>query len=144
METNCLKKSSGKINPLVLTSTVMVRLHRPRWRAIYFRWQSPCLELISGRQEGNRLPIYFLSRFPSTGHSKRLITWWCHQVEAFSTFLALCEGNPPVIGGFPSQRPVAWSFDVFFDVPLNKRLKIQSRCWWFETPWRSLWRHCNE
>ena len=42
------------------------------------------------------------------------------------------------------QRPVTWSFDVFFDLPLNKRLSKQSRRWWFETPSWSLWRHCNE
>ena len=29
----------------------------------------------------------------------------------------LCDGNPPVTGGFPSQRPVMQSFDVFFDAP---------------------------
>ena len=27
---------------------------------------------------------------------------------------------------------------------LNKRLSNQSLGWWFETPTRSLWRHCNE
>ena len=35
------------------------------------------------------------------------------------------------------------SFDVFFDLRLNKRLSTQSCGWWFETlscPW---WRHCN-
>ena len=48
-----------------------------------------------------------------------------------------------VSGGFPSQRPVTRSFDVFFDVRLNKRLSTQSKCWWFETPWHSLWRYCN-
>ena len=26
---------------------------------------------------------------------------------------------------------------------LNKRLSKQSWCWWFQTPSRSLWRHCN-
>ena len=26
---------------------------------------------------------------------------------------------------------------------LNKRLSKQSWGWWFETPYRSLWRHCN-
>ena len=52
-------------------------------------------------------------------------------------------GNPPVSGGFPSQRPVTRSFDVFFDLRMNKRLSSQSRCQWFETPSRSLWRHCN-
>ena len=64
-------------------------------------------------------------------------------MEAFSALLALCEGNPPVTGEFPSQRPVTWSFDVFFDLPLNKRLSKQSRHRWFETPSHSLWRHCN-
>ena len=40
---------------------------------------------------------------------------WCHQMETSSTSLALCEGNPPVTDGFPLQRPVMWSFYVFFD-----------------------------
>ena len=26
----------------------------------------------------------------------------------------------------------------------NKRLSEQSWGWWFETPWRSLWRHCSD
>ena len=38
--------------------------------------------------------------------------------------MALCEGNSPVTGEgkFPSQKTVTRSFDVFFDVRLNKRL----------------------
>ena len=56
-------------------------------------------------------------------------SWWCHQMETFSTLLALCEGNTPLTGGFPSQRPVTQSFDVFFDLHLNKRLCKQSRRW---------------
>ena len=52
-------------------------------------------------------------------------------------------GNPPVTGGFPSQRPVTQSFDVFFELCVNKRWNKQSRCRWFETPSHSLWRHCN-
>ena len=71
------------------------------------------------------------------------LPWWRHQMEAFSALLALCERNPPVPGGSPSQRPVTQSFDVLFDVRLNKRLCKQSRRRWFETPSRSLWRHCN-
>ena len=43
----------------------------------------------------------------------------------------------------PAQRPVLRSFDVFFDLRLNKRLSKQSWGWWFETPSRSLWHHCN-
>ena len=62
-----------------------------------------------------------------------LRTWWRHQMETFSALLALCAGNSPVSGEFPAQRPVARSFDVFFDLRLNKRLSKQSRGWWFET-----------
>ena len=50
--------------------------------------------------------------------------------------------SPP--RGFPSQRSVTRSFDVFFDLCLNKRLSKQSRCLLFETPSHSLWRNCDE
>ena len=46
-------------------------------------------------------------------------------------------------GEFPTQRPVTRSFDVFFDLRLNKRLSKQPWGWWFETPSLSSWRHCN-
>ena len=46
-------------------------------------------------------------------------------------------------GEFPTQRPVTRSFDVIFDLRLNKRLSKQPRGWWFETLLRSLWRHRN-
>ena len=65
-------------------------------------------------------------------------------METFSALLALCEGNSPVTGEFPAQRPVTRSFDVSFDLRPNKRLSKQSWGGWFDTPSRSLWRHCNE
>ena len=46
-------------------------------------------------------------------------TWWRHQIETFSALLALCVGNSPVTGEFPSQRPVTGSFGVFFCVWIN-------------------------
>ena len=64
-------------------------------------------------------------------------------METFSALLALCAGNSPVTGEFPSQKPVTRSFDGFFDLHMNKRLGKQSWGWWFETPSRSLSRHCN-
>ena len=70
-------------------------------------------------------------------------SWWRHQMETFSALLAICAGNSPVPGEFPSQRPVTWGFDVFFDLRLNKRLSKQSWGWWFETLSRPLWRHSN-
>ena len=57
--------------------------------------------------------------------------------------LALCAGNSPVSGDISTQRPVARSFDVFFDLRLIKRLSKHSRGWWFETLSRPPWRHCN-
>ena len=44
-------------------------------------------------------------------------------METFSTLLAICAGNSPVT----VQGPVTWSFDVFFDLRLNKRWGKQ---WW--------------
>ena len=72
------------------------------------------------------------------------VTWWRHEMEAFSALLAICAGNSPGTGEFPAQRPVALTFDVFFDLRLNKRLSKQSCGWWFETPLRPLWRHRND
>ena len=40
--------------------------------------------------------------------------------------LARCAGNSSVTGEFPSQKPVAWNFYVFFDLRMNKRLSKQS------------------
>ena len=49
--------------------------------------------------------------------------WWRHQMEAL---LAICAGNSPVTGEFPSQRPVTRDFGVFFDLCLNKRFSKHS------------------
>ena len=54
-------------------------------------------------------------------------------METFYALLAICAGNSPVAGEFPAQRPVTRSFDVFFDLRLNKRLSKQQRGWWFAT-----------
>ena len=43
-------------------------------------------------------------------------------MESFTALLALCVGNSPVTGEFPTQRPVTQSLDDFFDLRLNKRL----------------------
>ena len=72
----------------------------------------------------------------------KLVSWWFSGLRArpptkrwilgasntmtssngFSALLAICAGNSPVTGEFPPQRPVTQSFDVFFDLCLNKRL----------------------
>ena len=80
-----------------------------------------------------RLFIYLILKF----------SWWRHEMETFSALLAICAGNSPVPGEFPAQRPVTQSFDVLFDLRLNKRLSKQSWGWWFETPSHPSWRHRN-
>ena len=56
------------------------------------------------------------------GGQRILLTWWRHQMETFSALLAICAWNSPVPGEFPAQMPVTRSFEVFFDLRLNKRL----------------------
>ena len=65
-------------------------------------------------------------------------------METFSALLAICAGNSPVPGEFPAQRPVTRSFDVFFDLCLNKRLSKPWWGWWFETLSLPLWRHRHD
>ena len=61
-----------------------------------------------------------------TMQDKWVIAWWRHQMETLSELLAICAGNSPVTGEFPSHRPVPRSFDVFFDLHLYKRLSKHS------------------
>ena len=71
-------------------------------------------------------------------------TWWHPQMETFSALLGLCAGNSPATCEFPTQRPVMWSFDVFFDLRLTEQLSNQSWGWWFEMPSCPLWCHNND
>ena len=47
-------------------------------------------------------------------------------------------------GEFPAQRPVKRSFDVFFDLRLNKRLSKQSWGWWLVAKWHPQWCQCSD
>ena len=85
------------------------------------------------QSDGSRPPVFI-----------KFMTWWRHQMGTFSALLAICAGNLLVSSEFPAQRPVTRSFDVFFDLHLNKRLSKQWWGWWFETPSRPSWRHWNE
>ena len=82
-------------------------------------------------------------RVPQVPSFAQYMPWWRHQMETFSALLAICVGNSPVPGEFPTQRPVTRSFDVYFDLPPNKLLSKQSLGWWFETLSPPLWRHRN-
>ena len=67
--------------------------------------------------------------------------WWRHQMETFSALLALWGIHRwPVNSPHKASEAELWC--VFY-LCLHKRLSTQSWGWWYETPSRSLWRHCN-
>ena len=83
-------------------------------------------------------------------HLYFLFSWWRHQMETCFASLAFVRGihrrlwgihRSPVNSPHTDQWRGALMF--FFDLRLNRQLSKQSRRRWFETPSRSLWRHCN-
>ena len=95
--------------------------------------------------------IYYIHYRDSNRHQAQLV--W-HPKQKGSNMMTSSNGNifrvtGPLCGEFtdlrwnPLTKPVTRSFDVVFDLRLDKRLSKQSWGWWFETPSCSLWRHCN-
>ena len=41
------------------------------------------------------------------------------KIEAFSSLLTRCVEYSPVTDQIPAQKPMTWSFDVFFDLRLK-------------------------
>ena len=60
------------------------------------------------------------------------IALWRHGMGTLFALLALCEGNPPVVGGFTKRASNTEHF-----VSLNRLVNKQLTCRWFDTPWRS-------
>ena len=60
---------------------------------------------------------YITSKYQET---QRVVTFYQHddviKWKQFFALPALCAGNSPVTGEFPSQKAVTRSFDVFFDL----------------------------
>ena len=101
----------------------------------YKTFHSPIAELV----QFTNMEQYAICRVPGPVEShyfpdQHCFAWWRHQMETFSALLAI-----RVSGEFPAQRPVTRSFDVFFDLRLNKRLSKQLGGWWFGTLSRPLW-----
>ena len=106
------------------------------WKIASKQYQLHSLLITIASIGGANIKLHLLNFAPS--HPCELteckIAWWRHQVETFSALMAICAGNSSVTGEFPTQRPVTRSFDVFFDLRLNKRLSKQSWSRWFEMP----------
>ena len=121
------------------------QMHFLEWKLLYFKlnftevcsqgsnWQYASIGSDNGwvpiRWQAiicNNVGLVYWSIYTSLGldglKKSHMFSWWRHQMETFSALLALCVGNSPVTGEFPAQRPVTRSFDVFFDLHLNKWL----------------------
>ena len=72
--------------------------------------------------------------------SDGIFTWIRHDMETFSTLLALCEGNP-LFSGLLSQKASIGVLWWFFYVSQNGRLNKQFSWWWFRDVMMLLWRH---
>ena len=104
-----------------------------------YKWSSPTHWEITWISGDRKFSLFHISRYiyltclwpPWT---RRRLARWRHQIETFSASLAICAGNSPVPGEFPTQRPVTRSFDVFIDLRPNKRLSKEWWGWWLETP----------
>ena len=58
----------------------------------------------------------------------------------FSALLAICVGNSTFTGEFTKASDALW---CFLGLLLEKWLSKHAWGYWFETPSRPLWRHCN-
>ena len=89
------------------------------------------------QDSGHFMPIWWMDRIADWD---RFYNWWSnYQHDDVIKWKQFPRYWPFVRGIHRSPR----SFGVFFDLRLNKQLNKQSWGWWFDTPWRSLWRHCN-
>ena len=105
------------------------------WATLRWQWVS-CVSCSTSvpLSQGALLLLWFLSRasgveslwvcMMTSWHDHCCLHCWIfndgrNHMETFSTFLALCEGNPSVNGGFPSQSPLTLSFDAFFFIWTN-------------------------
>ena len=113
-------------------------MDRCRLTVLYRRWKNNIITLF-WRLKRSRLTTE-LDRFVSylgivsfgEGYVCLGIQWYRHQMETGHRWIPLTKASDAEL----------WYF--FFDARLNKPLSKPSRCRWFETPGRLLWRHCNE
>ena len=69
--------------------------------------------------------------------------WWRYGMGIFSALLALCEGNPPITGGFPSQSASDAEIWCFLSCTYEQTIEQTQGRRWFQTPWPSLACHCD-
>ena len=135
---NLVRKISSKWQPsLTAPKVVILTVFRTASdenlvKITIFPFQSVCMQNGHFRQWIGRSPKE--QNFPHDDVIK-----WKH----FPRYWSFVWGIHRSPVNSPHKGPVTQSFDVIFDLRLNKRLSKPLRRRWFETPPRSLWRHCN-
>ena len=77
--------------------------------------------------------------------SKAFDAWWKHAMETLSTLLVLCEGNPLVTSGFPSQMAQQCG-DLLFLGCLPEQATCIKQTAKLPVIWGAMtliWHHCN-
>ena len=88
----------------------------------------------AGRVRTKRNQLWFILLVRKGEYSGRI--WWRHQMKKIRATGLLC-GEFTSYRWIPTRRPATRSFDIFFDLCLNKQLCKQPRRLWFDTPSRS-------
>ena len=110
---------------------------------VLLSWYIPCSHC---NQLQDQAPVDFNLRVNDIRMTCDDLTEWVGNSLASHDDVIIWKLFPrywPFARGTGEQRPVTHSFDVFFNLHLNKRLCKRWWGWWFDTPLRSLWRHCK-
>ena len=122
------------------------------WNMVYSNWSKSAIRTQWNKDEN----VYILCCFAVLKKFFREMSYWLLSWKTVQSYSMMTSSNGNIFrvtgplcgeftgpGEFPTQRPVTRSFDVYFDLRLNKRLCKQSRGWWFETLLCPLWCHSN-
>ena len=126
-----LPQGKGLVYPALTTPWLLMNWQcKEPWHQQPLHWPSPP-ETFRLQDHNGWIPLWhYFMMMSSNGNIFRVTGHLCREFTGRRWI-------------FPAQRPVTQSDQVFFDLRLNKPLNKQSCGWWFETPSRSSWRHCN-
>ena len=129
---------SLKIMKYIISFTVCIDC--VRWIPPMWQEYTPHSGLGFHRKWRRFLRLQFVYRYTALLSKHQVSYSWCIKCVRCSTVIVLSHDDVikwehflrywpfvrGITGGFPSQRPVTQSFDVFFDLRLNKWLSKQS------------------
>ena len=91
---------------------------RGHFRMQFFEWKcwismSPkCLPV---GPINNKSELVYVAAWRRINRRQAITTWWRHQMRKFSALLAICAGNSPVTGAFPTHKG-QWRGSLMFSL----------------------------